>query len=355
MQFEAPGTLARLMTSPYRRRQRIVVTASDLAQVILKVTKKGDFASPDSEAVRFYALHQLVAILGVKFTPSEKLPSEFADILMAYEKELENQNSRMSWYTFLITTREFRHLGSSSSHFAGHTDVYSGEFVEFFPHIADSSSDATINEWVKKLPPDDLEHYCRCLVHGFTKGAWGHGFGGKPWGMIARTLAEYIGGNTSAEMFIDTAYTLAHNNGPMFNKGMLYGMYNSTYFKKILDVQRGGQICEGLLSGEVQKMCPTLVGGDVLTEWTKKVRNTFGGIGDHIDWADVQKKGALGDHMPKTTSSTLAKDAEAMAKVAKKGPAAEAVFDGQKAKYVTDFVVMKKQKVAIYAREKAAA
>jgi len=43
------------------------------------------------------------------------------------------------------------------------------------------------------------------------------------------------------EMFVDTVWTLAHNNGPIFNKGMLYTGY-SGHLYTILDVQAAGQI-----------------------------------------------------------------------------------------------------------------
>jgi hypothetical protein len=85
--------------------------------------------------------------------------------------------------------------------------------------------------------------YVRGLEWVFDHGQWGGGYGGKPWGQIAKTLGDFLYGKTSLEMMCDTAYTLAHNNGPMFNKGMMYDMYSSKQgFLMILDVQASGQI-----------------------------------------------------------------------------------------------------------------
>ena len=54
-------------------------------------------------------------------------------------------------------------------------------------------------------------------------------------------------GTTSMEMLVDTGYTLAHNGGPIFNKGMMYTHYDS-HFLTILDLQRAGQMLD-LLTG----------------------------------------------------------------------------------------------------------
>jgi len=54
---------------------------------------------------------------------------------------------------------------------------------------------------------------------------------------------------TSAELMLDTGYTLAHNNGPIFNKQVLYHPHDTTELKKILDVQRAGMIPQMVHSG----------------------------------------------------------------------------------------------------------
>jgi len=89
------------------------------------------------------------------------------------------------------------------------------------------------------------------------------------------------------EMMIDTAYTLAHNNGPMFNKGMLYDHYGND-FKKILDVQRSGQIPEFILEGGAKFLTPlqSSVFNDALTALK-------GEFGNYVDWYQVEKLGSL--------------------------------------------------------------
>jgi len=158
---------------------------------------------------------------------------------------------------------------------------YTPELKALCPTISDSSSEDSLNAWLKKVPDISLKDYCQCLTHSFNTGSFGGGYGGKPWGMIAHTLLNYVNGTISGEVFIDTAYTLAHNNGPMFNKGMMYDKYSSE-FMVILDVQRSGQVCEALINKEFANSACTsdiyalaLAGKDTL------------GLGPYVDWHKV--------------------------------------------------------------------
>jgi len=116
-------------------------------------------------------------------------------------------------------------------------------------------------------------------------------YGGKPWGHIADTLKKLVLGETSPEMFTDTAWTLAHNNGPMFNKGMLYKQYTQSLYK-ILDVQRSGQIPQLVREGGVDGI--TSVVKNVYENCAKVFPEEFSG---HVDWFKVEALGAL-HHYP---------------------------------------------------------
>ena len=58
-------------------------------------------------------------------------------------------------------------------------------------------------------------------------------------------LVRFVSGEFSAEMMLDTVWTLAHNGGPIFNKGQFYACTANAL--RILDVQRSGQIPEAVL------------------------------------------------------------------------------------------------------------
>ncbi len=289
MQYEFQGTLARLAVSPYRQKRALAVTAKQFGEVLRAVKKSEDAVLPDSEAVRFYALNQLVSQLFQHFTLTEKLPTWAATVVSEYEQELRSQHRRMVWYTFLVISREFRHLKNPSVVMA-HA-MYSQGFKTMQPSLSDSTEDTALGTWLALCPPDSLADYCKCLTYGFDTGSWSGGYGGKPWGMIARTLGECMAGNTSPEIFIDTAYTLAHNNGPMFNKGMFYQQY-TMHFKTLLDVQRSGQVCEGLLDGTIQGWFTTR-GQAELLQMVTEVRKNLGGVNEHLDWYKVEALGSM--------------------------------------------------------------
>jgi hypothetical protein len=295
MQYELPGTLARLATHPLREKRKIMVTAKQLATVLLAQDKQDATAYPDFQAVRFYALNQMVAILSQKFTVNEKLPDWARDVVVAYERELVSQHRRLTWYTFLVISREFRHLKNPAAVFK--KTMYSQGVKDLIKYIKDSTSEGDLNTWLAQVPEDPLDKYAAQLTNAFNVGSWSSGYGGKPWGKISETFGRYMAGETSAEIFIDTAYTLAHNNGPMFNKGMLYMMYGSN-FLTVLDVQRAGMICEGLIDGQLQSIAGTKAGAKKaglsdVEALAKEVKLQTGEIGDYIDWYKVKDLGAV--------------------------------------------------------------
>lgn len=295
---ELPGTLARLAHSQYRRQAEIAVSTKAVANVLLKTNKNAGAKVPDSEAVRFYALNQMVGVIQQKFTLNEKLPEWAAEVVGLYERELCNQHKRMFWYLYLITIREFRHLKNKETHLKD--PKFSKEFKAFHPHIQDSADESGLNGWLSYVPDEPLTQFFDCLETQFrlskvkSPQGYGGGYGGPPWGLVTKAVLDYVSGKTCAEVFIDTGYTLAHNNGPVFNKGMFYEHYTGN-FLKMLDVQRSGQVCEGLIDGSLSSWC-TVEGASALTQHAKTVQKEVGGIGDYIDWYKVEALGALGKY-----------------------------------------------------------
>jgi hypothetical protein len=135
------------------------------------------------------------------------------------------------------------------------------------------------------------------LVEVFHTGKFSGGFGGEAWGAIADVLNDYVHGKLTAEMMLDTAFTLCHNNGPIFNKGMLYDGYTSDIYT-ILDVQRSGQVPQLVYSCDVIQ---------VNTEAVQEVWKTcYGALGDkllenthYVDWFKVEALGALHSYTAK--------------------------------------------------------
>lgn len=197
--------------------------------------------TPETEAVKFYYLNHAFAELCSRYDEDDLLPPEAKALAQTYLQELSSAGQRMICYTLLIVTRESRHLHGSSSFMSELESKFGSTYVSFLNGLPSSSGGAATK--IKNSPPDmDFGTYISGVTHVFDKGGFSGGYGGKPWANIARTLERFIHGQISMEMFMDTAWTLAHNNGPMFNKGMLYDMYQASCLYAILDAQSGGQI-----------------------------------------------------------------------------------------------------------------
>jgi hypothetical protein len=97
------------------------------------------------------------------------------------------------------------------------------------------------------------------------------------------------------EAMIDTGFTLAHNNGPIFNKGMMYNQY-SMFFVVYLDIQRSGQMPELILDAH-SKDYGLKYTVDGLQELVWIVReNIPGQIGSYLDWEKIEHSGSLGKY-----------------------------------------------------------
>jgi len=219
-----------------------VVTHSivDYRRALKEYEGETELISVEVEAIKFYLHNHAFALLCAKRDTHEHLTVPEQTIALNYPIILSAIGRRLVSYTLLVITREARHLSSTSAFSSKIAKRYGTEFRNWRMHIPSSSEGAV--KYLLDTPINmPVGKYCEALTYVFNKGKFSGGYGGKPWGNIANTLEKYFKGVISLEAFIDTAWTLAHNNGPMFNKGLLYDSYGQD-LTKILDVQASGQI-----------------------------------------------------------------------------------------------------------------
>lgn len=291
MKYEIPGTRAYYESIPQMKALSHAHVAASSVAINCKIYKDECLgANPDKEALEFYALNHLAAVVRKNFTLHEKLPVWAVNVMDAYLNCLVQQGERLFFYTLLVTTRESRHVKNATS------AAFKTPFIEQFglachvfnASIKGTSSDGAVNRFLSEPPEAAIGPYLNSLAFAFEHGSFSGGYGGMPWANIAKTIASFVDGKTSLEMMVDTAYTLAHNNGPMFNKGMMYSMYSNSIYK-VLDVQRSGQIPELVLSGTMGKLVSndlTLLCGVVKEKCPTE-------IGNYVDWYKVEALGSL--------------------------------------------------------------
>lgn len=240
-------------------------------------------AKPETDALWFYVQQHAMGLAERKLDRDEPM-GEYQTYVEQYHRTGQRKTMRMFYYLLLICTRESRHANSG----AGKTNLYNKypNIVDFHKHhVQDSSASSAIQALIDNAPDITLGEYTRFLVDAFVLPGYSGGYGGKAWAQIARPLRDFVLGKISAEILMDTAFTLEHNNGQIFNKGMLYHNGNSSVLHKILDVQRSGQIPQLIAQGT------TGLGNYVpaeLRQYVTKFTRIDAGFGGTVDWHEVK-------------------------------------------------------------------
>lgn len=250
---------------------------------------------PEIDALMFYLMNHAVSVLRSQVSEYDTLTSAQLELVTLYHKELAVLSARMFNYLLLICTRESRHVKEdyNTSLWDKMKSEYGLVVKNFHKKIKGCSSTGAASVFREDPPDMLLGDYTKFLVDIFYQGSYSSGFGGKAWGAVADVLHRYVSGELSAELMMDTAFTLCHNNGPIFNKGMLFDHYSDT-IKMILDVQRSGQIPQLLAEPYVEKYAKNIGlvrAREVCMPFILPTLET-----PYVDWFKVQQLGALGNY-----------------------------------------------------------
>ena len=237
--------------------------------------------NPETEALWFYVQQHAMGLIERKFDAEEPL-GDALPFVQRYHETVHMKTLRMFYYILLICTRESRHAGT------GTTGLYAKypDIRDFHKnHVQDSSAESAIQAIIQHAPDVSLGEYVDFLTDAFDMCTYSSGFGGKAWFEVATPLKQFVHGEISAEIMMDTAFTLAHNNGPIFNKGMLYNNYNSQAITMVLDVQRSGQIPQLIANGN-QRVDSYIV--PALSEYVSEFSKIDSGFCGDVDWSLVK-------------------------------------------------------------------
>ncbi len=198
-------------------------------------------AKPEMEALDFYLSNHVVALLRTKYGMGHELGRTESKLVKMYVERTSAIALRAFTYLLLICTREIRHCNGSNTTSCKITLEEKSVYDFIRQNIGHhNGSKLARNVW-DGVFDWKLGEWATVIEKIFRHGNFGGGFGGPAWADVAAPLRDYVNSTYTAEMLVDVIWTLCHNNGPIFNKGMLYECHTSELLR-ILDVQRAGQI-----------------------------------------------------------------------------------------------------------------
>jgi len=198
--------------------------------------------SPLDCAMEFYLGNHCMSLVRQQYGEDEPLPEEVLDLVDDYVSHNSVSAYKMFCYLLYITIREARHVKSSSSLFMELSEKFGGKISDFFHDIRGTSYSHVWAE-LRSNPPDAaFGDVVGATAYIFEHGGFSSGYGGKAWWSITKCLQGFVEGSYSAEIMLDTSFTLCHNNGPIFNKGKVFDNVATEKLMMLLDVQRAGQV-----------------------------------------------------------------------------------------------------------------
>jgi hypothetical protein len=276
------------------------VPASEVAKSLKVFMSSAHEVMPEREALAFYMLNHAVAEVRARVDMNAPL-GKYLPILERYNK-LAYASTRMFYYILIICVRETRHLHNAETWKQNIVPLYGQAAANWVASIPDDASSAM--KIFYGNPPAATVGQCVDAMHyAFKKGKWSGGFGGKAWADVNDAICKFTHGEFSAEMMMDIAFTLCHNGGPIFNKGMLYTHYNNAELLKILDVQRAGQIPQLIVSGQVS---PHYLDHELISDYKMCVDILGDCFTGPVDWKQVMALGAKGNYSKFVTGSAPA-------------------------------------------------
>jgi hypothetical protein len=241
-------------TLAYQLKGRPLIMKRDLSEVPIQAVaasvrqfyqKFGEHIAPETEAIMFYLANHAMKELAFRFDPLEPLPEWAVGVCDEYHRASAQIAARAFYYMLLITAREARHNSMKSQvEWKKKIEQQFGKgpmmaLLHYPDHNSVNTVTQVFDEYANGAKLGDI---CRSIVYTHDEGSLHGGYGGPKWGNVSDCMTAFVTGQYSAEMMLDTVWTLVHNGGPIFNKGMLYDSYNDEALQQVLDIQRAGQI-----------------------------------------------------------------------------------------------------------------
>ncbi len=295
-------------TLRYQLNARPLVMHRDLRQVklvsvleSLDMLRQESNVRPECEALSVYFLIHAVAEIRKGRDLDEPLTDNEMEVVDLYHSVVGLKALRMLYYIMLICYRESRHCGNFDNLDVENTwtDRFGHRVVDFTRKIVGCGYSTAMSTFWGGYEDEDLSEvklgdFVDFMSAVFVEGHYSGGYGGPAWANVANAMKNLVDGVYSLEMMVDVGFTLAHNNGPIFNKGVFYDEYQSGTLIKVLDVQRSGQIPQLIMTGT----------GDINYIMTGVLKNMAASVNTllrgkmegYVDWYLVEELGSVNSY-----------------------------------------------------------
>lgn len=257
----------------------------------------GDYLSkteveyPEGEAGRFYLLNHTYSLLCNKYHCTEIMTPKEVAISGLYLETFKSVYERLFYYMLGICLSESRHVKKSDSFYDNLQSAFGVEVTNYAKKISGKTRVFCRETFIKEPPAVSIGKLVASVHWVFSEGKFSGGYGGSAWATIAKTLLDLIEGKISPIVFVDTAFTLAHNNGPIFNKNFLYHTCDKKELVTLLDVQRAGQVPQYILGGG-STYNPLIA----LKKLAQSLALDFPEFYTPVDWQGVMDLGSVGKY-----------------------------------------------------------
>jgi hypothetical protein len=248
--------------------------------------------SPQDAAIRFYLANNILSDVVKVYQCNETLPDDVWLLINKCYKIYNDEGIRLIVYLMFICLRELRYhrsfTGVTKNTIISNNDknLISQDHINYLYSACVDANVDVLSAVEKNLPPGNLGTLITAIEYMFLKGDFiGRSYGGESWGFIANCLKNFIFGVSSLELLLDAGFNLAHNNGPIFDKDLVYVGYNCIQLLNILDIQLLGQIPNYILHNLNLKRNKNIICRYDLYLLTSEAKNILGlKYDDGVDW-----------------------------------------------------------------------
>ena len=195
------------------------------------------------EALRFYFMDHCFHLIKNENKDIAQVSPEMADLIDLYFKELSKTSQRVFTYIICASLYEAGRMPAQSQKFWEFIEAQYGKKIFEALNNSKDHSYGSLKEKEILAINEPIQKFLSAIMSCFTSGKWWFGAGGKAWSDITRCARDVTEGHYSLQEMTDLAFSLCHDRGCMFDRGIIYqvGYIGDTNIYHVLDIQASGQ------------------------------------------------------------------------------------------------------------------